>query len=95
MMPLWMWSTLLIPLGFIGWLVWLRLRAGGASHAQAFKMLLALGALGAIFVGSVSTAVNVWRTAQWQSAVSGVVGAVAFLTMRRVLQRAWERFPLG
>lgn len=92
-MPVEAWVCI-VPLIFIGWLMWVRLRAGGAPRGKALGATIITVLLGAfVFVG-IAVAGQGWERKDALLGFGFVLTVGAFLGFRYWLRKTLKRFPL-
>ncbi len=92
------WADLLVgllPLALTAFLIWLRVRAAGASTEVAVKFIATVFVLVAATIFGLGCVAKGWREGSLGLMVAGVVVTVASVfALRKSLQRMWEKFPL-
>lgn len=89
------WLIGFIPFGFVGVLLWLRLKAGGATNQEALKRAGVFAAGVFITLLGIGIAAKGWhRENQVSLAIGALLAIGGFWFLRRSLARFWQEFPL-
>ncbi len=86
--------ALVVPMAFVSLLLWLRLRAGGATAKQTGQVLAWALVWSIVLLAGIAMTVGGWRSHRMLMMGGVALSVTAFVMLRCVLRQAWERFPL-
>lgn len=88
-------GAIMVPLSFVILLFWLRLRAAGATVEEALRLTSELVLYSLFVIFGIAIVVRGWKGNDLVPLVGGTaIVVVAFIMVRFILQKSWERFPL-